>query len=256
MNTNIMVSLEQYLEKAFDVGHRVLQHLSENWRLHTNRRTIIVLVVAGFLIASLYVFAIEAPEDFPVDKLVEVPAGASLKEVAATLEGQHVVRSGLMLRLLITLLGDERTVHAGDYLFKEPRDIFRVARALSLGAYGLEPTRIRVPEGAMMKDMASVFDRQLERFDAANFIAQAQPQEGYFFPDTYFFLPNATEDTVIQAMRQNFDTHIATIAPQIASSTHSLSDIVIMASIVEREARNTKDSRTIAGVLWNRIAWM
>ncbi|MDO8514076.1 MAG: endolytic transglycosylase MltG [bacterium] len=248
-----MQPLEHALEKMFDVGHRALQHLSESWRLHTNRRTIIILIVAGFSLASLYIFAIEPPENFPVDKLVEVPAGASLKDIAKTLEAQGVVRSGLMLRMLLKLSGDERTAHAGDYLFKEPRDIFRVARALALGAYGLEPMRIRVPEGAMMKDMALVFGRQLERFDTANFLAQAQPQEGYFFPDTYFFLPNATEDTVIQAMRQNFDTHIATITPQIASSTHSLSDIVKMASILELEARNTKDRRTIAGVLWNRL---
>jgi len=102
-------------------------------------------------------------------------------------------------------------------------------------------------------EMAALFDKQFERFDADNFLAQTKLQEGYLFPDTYFFLPNVTEDTVIQAMRQNFDAQIEPLLPQIASSTHPLSDIVIMASIVEREARNSADRRMISGVLWNRI---
>ena len=106
----------------------------------------------------------------------------------------------------------------------------------------------------MTKEMAALLDRQFERFDAKNFLAEAQPQEGYLFPDTYFFMPNATERTIIQAMRQNFDQHLSEIELRLASSTHSLKDIVIMASLIEREARDPKDRRIIAGVLWNRLA--
>ena len=230
-----------------------MERLSLRWREHTNRRTIIILVLSGAVAAYLYVTAIAPPDNFPVDTLVAVPAGQTLAETAEALEENGVVRSALMLRGLVTLMGDERKVRAGDYLFKEPRDVFSVARALAIGAFGLEPLRIRIAEGATTKEMAVLYDLQLERFNAENFLAQAQPQEGYLFPDTYFFLPNATEDTILQAMRQNFEQKIATIQPPVASSTRSLSDIVIMASILEREARNTKDRRMISGVLWNRL---
>jgi UPF0755 protein len=54
-------------------------------------------------------------------------------------------------------------------------------------------------------------------------------------------------------MRQDFDQQVASLAPPIASSTHSFSDIVTMASIVEDEAANTKDRTMIAGILWRRI---
>jgi len=145
-------------------------------------------------------------------------------------------------------------VHAGDYIFKEPLDVFSVARALAVGQYGLEPVRIRIPEGATVKQMAVIYARYLERFDATSFLAKATPQEGYLFPDTYNFLPNANDAMVIDTMRNNFDEKISTIQPQVASSTHSLSDIVIMASILEREAYNTADRKMIAGVLWNRLA--
>ena len=248
-----MEPTEEKLEKLIDKGQETLEHLSERWKVHANRRTVTILVVAGVVATFLYVFAIAPPEGFPLNTLVTVSQGQSLKEVATELEARGVVRSSFMLRALVTVTGQERRVHAGDYLFKEPRDVFYIARALSIGAFGLEPTRIRIPECATAKEMSGIYASMLERFNADNFIEQAKSQEGYLFPDTYFFLPNAREDTVLQAMRQNFDAQIATLEPLIASSTHSLSDIVIMASLIEREARNSADRRMISGVLWNRI---
>ena len=245
---------ESRLQKTFDTGHGFVASAGERWHRHTNRRTLIIAVVLGALLAYLYIYCIQPPDAYPLDELVSVPSGESLKDVAATLQTNNVVRSPIMFRILVTLMGHQTTVHAGDYLFKEPLDVFSVARALSIGQYGLEPVRIRVPEAATVKQMAVIFANSLQRFNADNFLVQAAPQEGYLFPDTYNFLPNATETQVIDAMRGNFNDKIATIQPLIASSTHSLSDVVIMASILEREAYNTQDRRMIAGVLWNRIA--
>ena len=245
---------EQKLEELFDKGHGLLGRLGERWDLHANRRTLIILVVIGALTTFFYLRVIQPPDAFPLNQLVAVSAGQSLGEVAQAIEDAEVVRSALALEVVVKLLGNERNVHAGDYLFKEPLDIFSVAHKLAVGAYGLEPTRVRIHEGATTMEMAALLDKQFERFDADNFLAQTKLQEGYLFPDTYFFLPNVTEDTVIQAMRQNFDAKIEPLLPQIASSTRSLSDIVIMASIIEREARNSADRRMISGVLWNRIA--
>lgn len=247
------MQFEQFLGKIFDTGNQVLDALSERWREHTNRRTIVIVTVAGALFGYAYLTIVQPPNDFPVDELVSVPSGESLAQVAVSLKRDRVVRSATALRALVTIMGEERTVRAGDYLFKEPKNVFSIARALSKGQFGLEPERIRIPEGATTKEMAAIYDAHLERFNEESFLAQAQPMEGYLFPDTYFFLPNATEATVIEAMRQNFDTHITTIEADIASSTRTLDEIVVMASILEREAYNTKDRKLISGVLWNRL---
>lgn len=245
---------EQKIEELFDEGHSILKRLSVRWDAHANRRTVLILLLIGFIATFGYVYVIQPPDSFPVDVLVSVPKGQSLAEVSNNLEATGVVRSAFALRAVVKAMGAERTIHAGDYVFKEPRDLFSVARALIVGKYGLEPLRIRIPEGATVKEMAKIFGLLLQRFNPENFLAQSTQQEGYLFPDTYFFLPNITEDAVIQAMRQNFDGKIAPLQPAIASSTRSLSDIVIMASIIEREARNSADRRMISGVLWNRIA--
>lgn len=248
--------MERFLsaaQKVFDVGHNLTLFASQRWHAHSNRRTVLVLIIGGLCVAIAYLHLIAPPEEFPVESLVTVSSGFSVKHVAAELQSQGVIRSGLMLRVLVRVMGRDRSVRAGDYMFKEPKNIFAVARAVTLGQFGLEPFRIRIHEGAMTKEMAVKFEKQLERFDAEKFLAQAQPQEGYLFPDTYFFMPNATEDTVMQAMRQNFDQNIESIRGLIASSSRTLDEIVKMASIIEREARDPDDRRMISGVLWNRI---
>ncbi len=249
-----MDNLEKLLKKFFDVSDKLQAHLSERWRVHANRRTSIAIAVVGLSTILAFAFLIRPPANFPVNTLVSVPEGASLTQIADILEKEGVVRSSVTFRVLVTLLGRERGAHAGDYLFKEPKDVFTVARSISTGAFGLEPERIRITEGATTRSMAMIYANRLLRFDPERFLELARPHEGYLFPDTYFFLPNATEETVLRTMRENFDLQTAEIAPLVASSTHSLEEIIIMASIVEREAHTTADRKMIAGVLWNRIA--
>ena len=55
-------------------------------------------------------------------------------------------------------------------------------------------------------------------------------------------------------MRENFDAKISSLSADINTSGHSISDTVIMASIVEKEARTSTNRKIVAGVLWNRLA--
>lgn len=248
-----MPPVEPKLRHFFASLDALQRKLSDRWRPHANRRSIIVLLIAGSLAVYSYVSLIQPPSDFPIGELVSVESGQSVSELAEELRAQQVIRSPLAFKALIMVLGTERSVRAGDYLFKEPRDVLGIARAMSAGAFGLEPMRIRIPEGATTNDMATIYSTRLQRFNKENFLAQARPMEGYLFPDTYFFLPNATEDTVIQTMRQNFDAQIATIQPELDASGKPLADLVNLASIIEREARNSDDRRKISSVLWNRL---
>lgn len=246
-------SVGSLLEKIFKKLDEWQHRMSSHWREHTNRRTIVILIVLGAIAIFSYIYIIEPPDSFPTDKLVTVPEGASSREVGRVLKKNGVIQNATAFDIVIAILGRDRGVHAGDYLFKQPEDLFTIAHAVSVGQFGLEPMRIRVPEGATTKEMADIFAVHLQRFDSADFLQKAQPMEGYLFPDTYYFLPNATEDTVIQALRQNFDTHEVQFDSAVQSSGHTLSDIMIMASIIEREARIPDDRRKISGVLWNRI---
>ncbi|MFZ2555779.1 MAG: endolytic transglycosylase MltG [Minisyncoccia bacterium] len=246
-------SLKKKCVRLFDRAERLDEQVVVNWREQANRRSVLILLSIGGIALLSYVFLIAPPSSFPTGSLIAVAEGMTAQETGAILEEQGVVRNGTAFSIAVTILGADRGVRAGDYIFKEPKDLFTVARAITTGAFGLEPIRIRVPEGATTKDMAKLFSSQLQRFDAEAFVQQAQPEEGFFFPDTYFFLPNADETIVIRAMRQNFDTNIASLAGEIESFGKPLREVVIMASILEKEARIMEDRRMIAGVLWRRI---
>ncbi len=223
------------------------------WDATTNRRNLLILIlimVAGYVGFSRY---ISPPELFPTGELVSISSGLSLDALSQELEDQRVVRSAFALRSAIIILGRANTVRAGDYQFDEPKSLFAIANAVTSGQFGLEPVRIRIPEGATTLEIGELLAEELTRIDAARFFEKAQPYEGYLFPDTYFFLPNATEESVILAMRQNFDNKVGTIMGDIVSFGRPLSEVVTLASILEKEASIFRDRRMIAGVLWRRL---
>lgn len=248
-----MKSFQKILEKAVLRVVRARDFLSEHWRRGANQRTIFIVIAGGFVFLYLYTRVVAPPALFPVGELVTVPDGVGLAEVSVLLRRAEVVQNDTALRLVVTLLRRDTRVRAGDYLFKRPLTIFGVARAITTGAFGLEPERIRIHEGATTREMAKIFANRLKRIDEGRFYEKAKPFEGFLFPDTYFFLPNVSEDTIIETMRANFDRRITEVAGEVATFGKPLRDIVIMASLLEREARNTRDRQMIAGVLWNRI---
>ena len=245
--------VQDFLQRLFAALDRLQSKLSERWREHSNRRTIAILTLGGLLIIAAYMYAIRPPDNFPLEHLVTIPSGTSVYNTGELLKEAGVVRSAYAFRILLLVIGHNHVVHAGDYLFKEPLDIFSVVRTVSIGAYGLEPIHMRVPEGATIIEMAAYFSKRLERFNTERFLVETKGMEGYLFPDTYFFLPNATDETIVQTMRQNFDTHIATIQDQMKAFGKPLSDVVIVASILEREAPPGEDRRIIADIIWRRL---
>jgi len=245
--------LKERIERVLNKGHELVQDFLVRSETNVNRRTLLIVSASAVVIILAYIFFIRPPSDFPKGELIEIPEGASLDEIASFLKEQNVVRSKVWLQVSVFLFGYERTVQYGDYLFKEPKNVFSIARAIGIGARGLEPFRIRIPEGATVSEMAELFDEQLLRFDKEKFIRDALPHEGYLFPDTYFFLPNADEELVIRTLRQSFDAQTAEIASSTEKFGRSLKDIVTMASILEKEAHNFEDRRMIAGILWKRL---
>ncbi len=246
------LKFSQRLEVLFEAAQIRFVQVGVLWRKHTNRRTIIAVLIIGTAALFSYWYGIRPPSTFPSGELVSIPSGQSLATIASTLESDHVIQSAFAFGMVVRMLHEDKALHAGDYIFKEPLNVFEIAQRVSHGSYGLEPARFRIPDGATTAQMADIF-MPLQRFNKDDFLSKAKPQEGYLFPDTYFFLPNATADSVISAMRSNFDSRIASVTPEIASSSHSLADIITMASIVEREAWDSHDRHMIAGVLWRRL---
>lgn len=207
-------------------------------------------IITGIMFA---VFMVSPPSNFPEGHVVTIPEGATLSEVSVLFDDQSVVASPLFFKLFVTLVAGDNDIKAGDYYFEEPLSVSQVASRITHGEYGLEETKVTIPEGSTVVDIAAIVAGKIPDFDSSAFLEQAQKHEGYLFPDTYYFLPNVKPEKVVKEMRETFDLRVADLEDDIASSSRSFEDIVIMASIIEKEAWKEKDRRLISGVLWNRL---
>lgn len=209
-----------------------------------------LLVLAGVIFFA-FLWSLTAPNRFPIGSIFTVPEGKGLQEIAFLLEEGRLVRSPLLFRAFVILLGGERTMQAGQYYFAEPLTAPFLAWRISKGDHRIASAKITVPEGFDAEEISNLFDEHFPFFDHAYFMANAP--EGYLFPDTYFVPVTATASSTIKLMRDNFNRKIAPLLPAIASSTRTLKDIVIMASLLEGEVK-TKEEREIAsGILWKRL---
>ncbi len=93
-----------------------------------------------------------------------------------------------------------------------------------------------------------------DRFSFLTDIPAGRDLEGYLFPDTYQVFADDDPDALITRMLANFNTKLSDeLRADIAASGRSLDQIVIMASIVEREVQTDDDMATVAGILWKRF---
>jgi UPF0755 protein len=224
------------------------------WVKNANKRSAMVIGFLLLAVALIYLFVLRAPDDFPIGDIVTIEPGSSLSAVTKQLGDEHIVRFPLLLRALVTLEHGDASVVAGDYQFSNASDVFTIAHLITTGTFGLVPVKIRIPEGSSTIEMAAIFSKLLPRFHSAEFLKESAPLEGYLFPDTYFFLPNADEKVVIRTMLSNFEIQIAKVQPQIDAYGKPLSDVITMASLLEKEARIPTDRQKIAGLLWRRIS--
>ena len=213
----------------------------------------IVFSVFGFVVLSaIYIFYHSPPALFPLNQVITVVSGESLDSITRDLYNAHVIRSPFFFRIHVIVQGGEKKVIAGDYLLDRPEGSADLAYRLVHGKFHLEPVRATIPEGWNIFQIGDYFEKHLINFNLAQFLVLAKNEEGYLFPDTYFIFPTTKSDVILKSMKENFSTKFSSV-PGVATSTHSIKDIITMASILELEARTTVDRRIISGILWKRL---
>ncbi len=204
-----------------------------------------------------YFFFFSAPGDFPVETVVKIEQGNSLRNVSLKLKNAHIIRSRLAFEALMILFGREKGSISADYYFESKLPAWRVAKRVSKGEYHMAPIAITIPEGFDSVQIADAFASKLPNFDKNKFLIKAKKLEGSLFPDTYFFFSTDNEERALSSISENFNKKIKLIYPDIIALNKATGkmqrEIIIMASIIEREAKGDVDRELISGILWKRI---
>jgi UPF0755 protein len=199
----------------------------------------------------MYALFVAPPLDAPVGTVFHINEGASVEAVAQDLKAKHVIQSIFVFKISAYLFA-KGGVQAGTYAL-HGENVVRLVYRLGAGESGLESVSVTIPEGSTVRDMGVIFEKTLGDFDSTLFVRNAKEKEGYLFPDTYHFVPGTAPSVVIGAMARNYEEKIEPLRTQIVSSTFTEHEIITMASLLEREARQYETKRVVAGILWKRI---
>lgn len=231
---------------------------------------LIVLLVLVFMLAGaggFYVWSTGASgASRPIT--VEIPEGATTSEIAEILEGKNIIRSGFAFRLVARFRGLESTIDAGEYALQTNMPLGEALDVLEAGPIPEETFTVTIPEGLRLEQVA---DRVAEDLglDGKRFLSKAEsgeyalppylPEghptvEGFLFPKTYEFLTDVTEDQVIERLLEQFGAEAGTLdwgrAEQLGLEPY---EVVIVASLIEREARVDEERPKVASVIYNRL---
>lgn len=224
---------------------------------------LLVLVVVGVFAALLY-------QPFHGQGsgrvTVRIPKGASASQIANLLDKKGVVSNATFFRLRLSLSGKSSEIEAGTYTLANDMSYGDAIDKLSIPPAQRTIT-VTIPEGYDRTQTA-----KLVRQDGlpGDYLAQTEhskyldptgygaknPQnlEGFLFPATYEMKANATVDDLIQQQIAAFQQDFGGLSLKYAKSKHLTPyDILIIASMIEREAQNDSDRAKVAAVIYNRL---
>lgn len=223
-----------------------------NYQIQIRQKGWSIAVTILFCLFLFYLAFFSAPYS-RVAKTIHVSNNDSLSTIANDLKTEKIIRNKLVFKLFFYLFGSDRNIQKGDFLFKKNTPVYIVALNLSYGKHNIEAIKITLREGFTNIEMADILSKKLANFNKELFLKDQRVKQGYMFPDTYLFYPLTSTEEVIESLNNNFKKRISSINLFIESSGKSLSDIIVMASIIEKEASGEKDASIISGILWKRI---
>ncbi|HDL48540.1 MAG TPA: endolytic transglycosylase MltG, partial [Actinobacteria bacterium] len=201
-----------------------------------------------------------------VSVTIEVPAGSAARQIGSILAEKGVVSSALAFELAVRGSGVAERLQAGTYLLETGMTAGEALNVLLEGPI-VESYRVTVPEGLWVTEILDSLAAQTtyERGDFESALSDIDSSHGYgggdlrsweggLFPDTYEFASDVSPKEILQRMATTMDQRIESVDwSDLEALGITVKDGVIIASIVESEAKLDEDRPVIAGVVLNRL---
>ena len=195
---------------------------------------------------------------------MEIPVGMSVPALSELLHGQGLVRSAGRFRWLVKFKGAARQIKAGEYQLSTGLRPGELLNKIIRGEVRLH--QITFPEGFTLKQIAELLEAS-NLVNAESFIATAtnprfvhsldipaESLEGYLFPDTYRFARGLPVETMLRSFVTMFNQHFGPVQEEQARKLgFTRHQVVILASVVEKETAVAEERPLIAGVFLNRL---
>lgn len=217
----------------------------------------VAMIVGGFVWLNWQQRPVSPAAQEPINVIIN--PGQSVDSIGQTLTEHHLIRSPLVFKYVVWKKGLAQKLQAGRFDLTASFSMPEIVEALTVGK--ATEFWVRLLEGWRREEMAEAlaqgFTAQGLPFDKVVFLELTQDKEGYLFPDSYLLPLKANEAYVVSLLENTFTKKIASIQNDIDASPRTLTDSMIMASLIEREARIDSSRQMVSGILWKRFdnAW-
>ncbi len=232
------------------------------------KRTKIILLILSFVIIcllsiSFFIYINLFSINIGSSSTFEIREGQKVSDILNELKDKNLIKDKYVMLGYLKFTGKGSKLKAGFYSMTKTNTPVGVIDILISGKTTMK--KITIIEGwtnNQIKDylvkegvvQESEFDKALARKWDYDFLRQTKDLEGYLYPDTYYVPYNVTSDNLIKIILDNFNKKLnKDLKESIKEQNKNLSEIIILASIIEKEVPYEKDRAIIAGIFYNRL---
>lgn len=273
-------------DKKDVIRRKMLEHQSE---AKVVRKIVLVISILLLLLIVLissggYLYIDSALK--PVDaesktlKKVDIPIGSSVTGIGETLQSHGIIKSAKVFKYYVKLK-NEAGFMAGEYQLSPSMDVPEIVSRLKTGKVMAKASfKLTIPEGKQLEEIAAMMAKAtkqkqedvLNKLNNIEFIKTLMakypdilteeilnssvkyPLEGYLYPATYpFYKQNPSVEEMVTAMLNQTRKVVLAYSEESKKKNLSVHQLLTMASLVEEEATEKADRKTIASVFYNRM---
>lgn len=210
---------------------------------------IILLLITFFVVWGFWNSQLgPVSQDVTENKVFVIQKGESVNSIVKRLEEEKLIKSATIFKIFLKLQKEAPHIEAGDFKLSPSQSVSEIVTTLGKGSLDKWVT---ILEGWRVEEVARKLNQELG-IEEKEFLKHAK--EGYMFPDTYLFNKNVAPSDIASILENTFEqkyTH--GLQNKIKANGLTPAEGVILASIVEREARSDKVRTMVASILLKRF---
>lgn len=233
---------------------------------------LVLVVGAGIFAGSIFWEYTASGTEGGKEVTFEIEQGQGVRTIAANLKEAGLIKSELAFILKVRNMGASSALRYGSFILNEGAGLETLITQLTSGGAQKASKSFTIPEGYSIEKMAVKLEEE-GICSAADFLAAVEQEydfdflesipadadvkyrlQGFLYPDTYSVFEDATAEDIVRTMLEQFDSKFtADMRTKAENLGKSIFEVVIEASIVEREAQKAEERSMIAGVIVNRL---
>ncbi len=208
-----------------------------------------IIVITIGIVVFVFLYQFSAPQKGAGEERIVVNLITTEAELIPKLKEQGYIRSEWAFNFVLKIRGWQGKIKPGGYGISKSMNVWQLTDILVNHPY---QKWIVIPEGLRAAEIAEKLQATLGWTNAAKAEFLLQGKEGYLFPDTYLLNLDYTGRDVAKRMESQFNEKTTNLLKEAKEKNIRNDTLMVLASLIQREAANEKEMPFIAGVIWSR----